>query len=281
MGNYHQWNKEEVDFVEKNYPLMGSALCSEKLGLPRQSIISYAFRNGIKTNPKVKGYSTKIRHDSNRKKRDIDARNITVTTPEQSYTLGFIWGDGHLHKADPILGRYYANIEIVKDDYNNICRFFKCFGKWSEKERHRNGCKILTCATLFDGVLGSFLKANDYDIKSTISPSKILASIPNKLHSFFWRGFIDADGCFGLNKNSGYFHITGSYNQEWHDFEKLLQRLNIKYTVERKSSYSGNISRVSVYSRRGITALGKFIYGSQPYISLQRKRNKFLEIIKS
>lgn len=203
---------------------------------------------------------------------------MAITSPEQSYTLGFLWGDGHLGKIDPSLGRYYAKIEIVKKDYDNVGSFFQCFGKWSEKTRLKYGCQDLTRATLFDGVFGAFLKTNDYDKKSLVSPSKILSVIPINLHEYFWRGFIDADGCFGWNR-SGYFSITGNYRQKWHDFEKLLRHLKIKYTLERKSSYSGSISRISIYNKNGINALGRFIYNHNNEISLKRKQDKFLSII--
>jgi len=41
---------------------------------------------------------------------------------------------------------------------------------------------------------------NDYKLKSYNSADKILSKIPNSLHHYFFRGLIDGDGCFYLNK---------------------------------------------------------------------------------
>lgn len=275
----HIWRKAEIEFVNKNYPSMGTVGCSKKLNISRGQILGFACRNGIKVNQSVYGSAAELYHQSNRKKRDEEAQSIAITTPRQSYTLGFLWGDGHLHKADPTKGRYYAKIEIVKKDYDKVGKLFRCFGKWSEKTRQRRIGKATTYATCFDGIFGAFLKLNKYDQKSKISPSKILASMPNDLHEYFWRGFIDSDGCFGFNNGQGYFQITGDHNQDWYDFEKLLMRLGIKYTLKRILYYNGNTSRISVYYRDGIIALGRFIYKNHLNILLPRKYKKFLSII--
>jgi hypothetical protein len=272
------WSKKEVTFITKNYPNIGAMGCSQKFNLPKGLFISYASRHGIKAKLKVKGYISKLRNIAKRKIRDLAAHNLTIKTQEQSYTLGFLWGDGHLYKAGPAYGRYYAKIEIIKEDYLDIGKIFQCFGKWSEKSRQKTGCKITTCATLFDNVLGAFLKLNDYDKKSVVSPSKILKVIPVVLHKYFWRGFIDAEGCFGWNKNYGYFQITGSYDQKWSNFENVLKNLNIKYTLAKLSYYDNRTSRISIYSKPDIATLGKFIYADKQNLCLKRKYKKFLNI---
>ena len=278
MSTYHQWNKYEIGFMRKNYSNFGAAYCSKNLNLSKSQVISFATRNKIKVKSQVK---TNFLHSYFKTKwtqRDLLANELKIINPEQSYTLGFLWGDGYLMEKDKSSGRCYARIEMNSSDYYSICNFFGSFGKWINKQRRIKKENPLTYATLNDGVFGSFLKSNDYKIKSIVSPSKILLSIPNNLHEYFWRGFIDADGCFGWNKKSGYFHITGHYEQNWYDTENLLKNLGIKYKLERKSSYSGRISRINIYNKKGILLLGNYIYCHNTEISLSRKYIKFLEI---
>lgn len=283
MTKYHKWNDDEINFVRKNYSILGTDGCSKRLNLSRGQILTFAFRNNIKVSASFKSDISKAQHEANRKKNALLAKELIITTPEQSYTLGFLWGDGYLFKRyeSESSGRYYARLEMNAEDYKNICPWFEDFGKWITGPRFKKGYPPLIHSTLFDAVFGAFLKFYNYDLKSKISPSKILKTIPKKLHEYFWRGYIDADGCFCWNKTQGCFTITGHYDQNWIDMENLFKKLKIKYTLERRHSKIGSVSRLCIYNKNGISSLGNYIYCHNPHISLTRKYKKFLNITKT
>ena len=73
--------------------------------------------------------------------------------------------------------------------------------------------------------LYNFLKENDYHIKSGASASKILLKIPEHLQHYWWRGFIDGDGCFVRNERNrlNILQITSTFDQGW-SFIKNIEK---------------------------------------------------------
>ena len=73
-------------------------------------------------------------------------------------------------------------------------------GNWNKyyiKGRLKNNtiCKDSILYRIGFKKLYNIFKEYDYDIKSTISPYKILNSIPKELKHYFFLGLIDGDGC--------------------------------------------------------------------------------------
>jgi len=100
----------------------------------------------------------------------------------------------------------------------------------------------------------------------------------DKLKKYFILGWIDADGCFYWNEKHKLrqFYISGSYEQKWDVFEKLLASLGIQYRVIRinkKIKYSN----IRVTGRENINKLGKYIFDD--IIPFQRKYDKYKLII--
>jgi len=77
---------------------------------------------------------------------------------------------------------------------------FNSTGKWRYYNISRNQWKPILSAVVNNRLLYEFLVDNDYKLKSYNSADKILSKIPNSLHHYFFRGLIDGDGCFYLNK---------------------------------------------------------------------------------
>lgn len=192
------------------------------------------------------------------------------------YFLGFFWGDGSVKQTAQINVVYIDGIEL-----RSI--FKKCLSFSSRKwiPKNKDGCnrQDQMFFSKFDKPLNKFLKDNGFENKSIDSPSKILKIIPNNLHRYFWRGFYDADGCFYKRKDGkgGKIQISGTYEQDWSDLEKLLYSLNIQdYSIERKK-YKSKSSVLVVRYGPSLITLGDYLYSGSCF-GLKRKYDKFLEI---
>lgn len=198
---------------------------------------------------------------------------------KMAYFFGFFWGDGGMKSNNkPTIPK----ICIVKEDAENLYETFKeCF-EFSYSEYAQPNRKLRSTFSFRDKNLKKFLLEMDGLNKSYMAPTKILKAIPSQYHKYFWRGYIDADGCFykRKNKKGGVFSICSSLSQDWIEAEKLLSSLDIdNFKVFRKKTKNGSSSVIEVKYGPDIKKMGQFIYGdSFDGIGLKRKFNKFKEI---
>lgn len=283
-------NEKNKKWFLENYPILGGKKCSEFLKIPLNIIYSIA----IKLKIRMLSETTSIIHSNNSKKQHFNTRTkkynrsktLSIKTPEESYIFGLLWGDGYLRKPknNKNFAQYYPSISLKREDLENIKKYFSSIGKWHFYYRKRTSRKEQCDAVLCDSCMGFFLYDNGYCDKSTISPKKILERVPEKLQRYWWMGYIDADGCFYTNKkNYCYqFSLAGSYDQDWTEFEKLLGKLNVKYTItkriQNKNSKNSKSSCVRITNKENIIKLGEYIYGKDMNVGLERKHQKYLEI---
>lgn len=279
-----KWDNAKIHFLTKNYHKLGCKECAILLNLPLSTVKSKIGHLGLtidkETKNRIQSYIAKSYWSKNLRKRNVDAQKfIDCKTPEHAYVLGILWADGYLNN---ISQHCLVNIELTKKDCDEIIPIFLSTGKWhiserkATKERKARG-RIATAQR----PLYNFLKTNDYEIKSTASPTKILRIIPQKLKQFWWRGYFDGDGCFYFNKKNHCRQITfaGSYEQDWLMVEELLKNLNIKFKVIKRIQGKNKHSSVRITSIENIKKFGNYIYKKLPNIGLKRKRIKFQEMI--
>ena len=277
--------KTEKEFILTNYSSLGGKKCAEILNLKAPTIITFANRNGLKINSDALKSIRSSRSLNNWKNYIKKEENYKVNpnffincdTPESAYILGLLWADGTIYK-DTI------TIECLEAD---MCIFQSAFlksGIWGSYIRKgRISGKNMQILKTSNKKLADFLRNNDYQEKSLKSPNKILSLIPKNIRPYFFRGWIDGDGCFYLNEKHycKQFYISGSFEQDWYSFEELCFALDIKFKIVRikkKTKYSA----LRITNKKDINLLGDYIFQffSKDNIGLLRKYEKYCNIIK-
>lgn len=221
---------------------------------------------------------------------------VELITPSISYSLGFLWGDGHLMtykmKNHNIYYPYFSTHSKDWQEIYNTISLFNGKGGWKIRNIKPSLCVDKRyiihknnegkSAILYDKKIGELLFLLDYTYKSTKSPSKVLDIIPKELHHYFWRGLIDADGCFYINnKSANYFSICSSINQDWSCAINMFKELNIKrYKINIIDTEYSKSSTLTIRNSEEIKILGNYIYKGMEddNIGLRRKYDKFLII---
>lgn len=273
----HIWKENETEFIIKNYPSNGLKFCSEKLDIDSSKIRSKILRLKIKLN--------------NLDKTDISIFK-NIKTKEAAYIIGILWSDGCISNTHR---NYNIKLESNFNDMNNIENIIMKTGKWNKHIRKRkiknNIINYSICYYIGFKKLYNIFKQYDLDKKSTISPSKILDSIPDELKHYFFLGIIDGDGCFYINKKQYVyqFSITSTFNQDWKYMIDLCEYLNIdKYSINRikninkKNNKENKYSQFRICRKNDIKILGEYIYQNfdDDKLGLLRKNIKYKECLK-
>lgn len=199
--------------------------------------------------------------------------------------MGYLWGDGNLHsyknKNNIKSNVCYARLDIVFSDLKQIINLFSVWGNWKIYYVNRSNRQPQGRIELFDKNFGWFLTQHDFLIKSKSEPTKILSVIPEELKPYWWRGFVDADGCFYIHETQHLrqFSLAGSFENQWEEAEKLFNELKIsKFQKQYKNTTKSKSSVIRLSNRDNIIKLGNYIYGDKLSIGLKRKYDKFLKI---
>lgn len=192
---------------------------------------------------------------------------IIPKSPYHVYVLGFIWADGTV-----LSNRKSIRIEIVEDDMNELAPILEHTGKWYMQRRERPNRRPQATASGDNKKLVDFLEENDYLIKSQASPTKILSTIPDDWKHYFYRGWVDGDGCFYNGKTARQFTMSGANQLDWTDLESYLTSHGISHKVSRRNTKTGGYSYVRISNKFGISKFGQLIYAGEQF-GLSRKKS--------
>jgi hypothetical protein len=199
---------------------------------------------------------------------------------ESSYILGLLWADGHIREVDKL-----TSINCSEDDINDVTEVFLKTGHWNISNpiiKTHNGKKVKTQKKISTSTWGLFdiLKKNDYVNKSNSSPNKILSTIPKKLKKYWFRGYLDGDGCIKLGKKYGVEVVfAGPYNQDWSFMVDLCNELSINYSIDNRIVKIGGYSHFRVYKKNDVKMLCDYIYNDFDGIGFSRKYKKYINVL--
>ena len=210
-----------------------------------------------------------------------------LSDPISVYLLGLLWADGWVYES--IGGNLCLGLECLSEDMKTFKPYFDTTGRWNYYNMKYNPLRPTVQGrdhiSLHNKKDIAFFVDNDYKVKSLVSPKKVLALIPNELKVYFFRGWVDGDGCFyyGEKLKCRQFVLSGPLEQDWSSFTTLLNTLNIEHRVARINGKKVKHSRVLVTGYAKIKRLGEFLYEGweQNKIGLRRKHDKYQRIIDS
>lgn len=281
-----EWNKREIDFLKAYYPHKGIQYCAKRLNRSKASILGKCCRLNLQITPERRSKNAKQKHY----KRDYYKNKIfsvpvkqfrNIRTKEIAYILGFLWADGYVFNRGKGFSNYIS-LECLLSDILQIKPIFEKTGKWNFYVRDHKNRKNTAKLTTNNRPLVEWLVSLDYVPRCTKAPIRVLQQIPKHLKHYFFRGLIDGDGCFYVNKeNKSYqFGISSNFDQDWSSVIHLFEELKIQYNIHRRTVKNNKHSYIHITNKKGINLLGNYLYNGydKDKIGLERKYKKFLAI---
>jgi hypothetical protein len=255
-----KWTKEQIEYLESNYPKIGPKQLSINLKISVNSInLKLKSLNlGVKINKKYNNFEFKL------------------DNPKHIYLMGILWADGYLHD-----NKNRLELSIVTEDFNDIRNLFDTTC-WAIYQRSRKDRKPQTTIGLYrEEVCNMFRNEYNYTEKSNRCPN-FIDKIPVELLHYFIRGFFDGDGCFYISKDGvqKQCFLCGSFNQDWSWIETIFNKLGIKYNIKQKIQKKNQKYSIVYIIKKSIMNFGNYIYKNYDYdnIGIRRKYEKFLKI---
>jgi hypothetical protein len=255
---------EDDTIIRSYYPKYGAFHCAKEL--------NFKFNEND-----IRGYCSR-KKIQRMKKFDLNSFK-NVSSPQMAYFLGLLWADGYAHKNGTNI-----NLEVVKDDgliFYQIIKELGDFGVWERTRKNKTRSMMSICINSTE--ITKYFFEMDYGQKSKVSPTKILKTIPEYLHRYFWLGFLDGDGCFYTKLRLCQLSFSGALDQDWSELKNFLEKAGCKSGVTKtfpKEGKTHKCSSLRLSSRFDIVKIGNILYQSieQDGIGLPRKYNKYLEI---
>lgn len=145
----------------------------------------------------------------------------------------------------------------VVDDMSDLDGIINTTGKWGVYYRTPSNRRPQQTFQVYDKTFFKFLLDCGYSDKSRNSASMILEKIPLNLRMYWWRGYMDGDGC--IYRGSSYMvSMTSSYKQDWSFVDNIPLTLKWKF-VHRQTS-NGNYSRCLLNTKPDCYAFTDYLY---------------------
>jgi hypothetical protein len=267
-----RWLESEIKILKENYEMNGPDFCSKILDIEKSKVVSKANYLGLKTSKKNRS--------ENKNKPKINFNLFSTNFNEDSvYILGLLWADGYINKNKT------TSISCIQSDMDDVVEIFKRTGEWkisNKIKKYHDGCEVNSqikiSTTTWD--LYETLKKYGFHNKSFLSPNILLNEIPKKLHKYWYRGYLDGDGCIRLGKNRGMSVVfTSTYEQDWEFMKLICDELKISYKVYQVIQKQGKSSNLVIHRKNDVKKFLDFIYNDYNGIGFKRKYEKYKKII--
>jgi len=205
----------------------------------------------------------------------VDYR-LFIDNPDKysAYILGLIWGDGCLS----YIGSYKIVIKCIESDLSEVLDVFDTTGKWTVlKIKARNNWKSQLEITTSNKILYQYLSSFNYLVKSG-SNSLIQDALSENLQHYWWRGYLDADGCIYIHKKNRLYQVSfaSTYEQDWAFCEQLFTKLGVNYQIKRRIFAKSKGSYIIASGRKNSKKILDYIYQGDIF-GFSRKYQKYLE----
>lgn len=196
-------------------------------------------------------------------------------TKEIAYTLGLMWADGYIYPRQNSI-----SITCIKSDLDDVTDVITKTANWKKYIRKAKGVrKEQLTFMIHNKNFCELLAEYKYVSKKYDSANAIIKIIPIELQKYWWRGFLDGDGCIYTTKNYQVF-FTSALNQDWSFIDLLPIKVNWK--IIKKETNKGSYSRRLLNNKKDCLILLNYIYDDyeNDKIGFTRKYAKFLEVKK-
>jgi hypothetical protein len=267
------WLDYDLEFLKNNYKKYGVDYCVEYLNMNRRRIISKANSFNLKTDVIIKSES--------KNKQLVDHKLFDDDfTKESVYILGLLWADGHLRKENKT-----TSISCAQSDIEEVVPIFLKTGNWlisKPLKKYFKGNEVKTQKKIHTTTWGLYETLKDYGFlnKSHGCPIYMLDRIPNEFKKYWYRGFLDGDGCIRLGKKYGSSIVfSGPYNQNWLFLEQLCGFLGTHFLIDRRIVKIGGCSYFTIYRKNDVKILGDYLFSDYDNIGFSRKYKKYLDVL--
>lgn len=208
---------------------------------------------------------------------------IKEITPESSYILGLLWADGYVYKNNKANS---IRLDCIKDDGLIYYNTFLKTGNWKIQFSQRKHWKEQSHINTNNKNLVNYLLENNYGPHNK-ETCLLLNNIPENLRHYWYRGYVDGDGCWGFypKLQIRVFNATSHIEQNWIFFETILNNLNINYKINKRihTAKGYKKSELIILGKNNLINFGNYIYKDFEVdnIGLPRKYNKWKTIINS
>lgn len=281
MSFYKRYSEEDKKFLIDNHHL-GIPYCAKILNRSEGSL--HGLRHKLKltlTHEQRSAVMTKAQERPDDWYGVNPAVFRDIRMPEVAYFLGYMWADGCVivEKGE----KYIIQLACLNRDYIKIAKDLAKIGEWKVYyHRLESNNKLVAQVRDHNKPLALWFVEQDYDNKSFVPPTKILAYLPEHLKHYFWRGFMDGDGCWKMSKRSRNFSFFAPYDYPWEEHSAQLDRLGIRWSLKKQEKTPDRFGRVSFLicsDLDGMNRWGEYLY--QGYetdkIGLPRKYLKWKE----
>jgi intein-encoded DNA endonuclease-like protein len=251
---------------------------ARKFGVHYSTVYDCLIKNGIEIRSnKVAGV---LASDKGRIARHSIPESSLDLSPEKSYILGVMCGDGYIHCTKN--KSYQIALQAVDRDF--VIEFADCINKiygiqpsiskikatqinWNEKWQARVCCK-----EIFNDMINyGHFKTSSWRIPEIIFESS------DEIKCRFLRGFFDSEG--NVDVNSRRITAVSTNKDGINDIANLLTNLGIKSRIHKNSTICGN--RTISFNLRMTGRQNIVKYCEKIGFSIQRKHAKLNELTKS
>ncbi len=270
-----KWTESEKEFLKAHYE-NDLLLCINTLNRSRSAIRQAANKLGL-------FLSKEYIYEMLAKNKVDSSKFINIDDQNFAYILGLIWADGNVYFSKS--GTPIIKHSCIINDYTDFSKIFNRTGEWGQCTFKNGGLgkKLMVATWTSNRKLGTYLINNNWHNKN--AGVDIQSLVGEKYISDFVRGYFDGDGCISIGitqKKWKNFKIcfASTYNQDWTFISKILDELKIEHKIRTLVSDRGKASQLYFQSNKSAKIFTDFIYKNSDGIRLERKYNKYLELIK-